>query len=90
MLHCHSSFINLTFMILEKNVYKIKSNTEVLRWLRLFENSRKLQTLEKSQRTSSKSTTARNVAFGKKQWLSANTDQKCKDKHSNQQTVLSC
>lgn len=51
MLHCHSSLINLALMIPEKNVYKIKSNTEALRWLRLFENSRILQTLEKSQRT---------------------------------------
>lgn len=65
MLHCHSSFINLALMIPENNIYKIKSNTAALRWLRLFENSRILQTLEKSQRTSSKSTTARNVAFGK-------------------------
>lgn len=67
MLHCQSSFINLTVMSQEKKGYKINSNTEALRQFRLFKNSRKLQTLEKThQISSSKTPTARNVAFWKK------------------------
>lgn len=49
-----------------KKVYKRNTTTEALRWFRLFKNNRKLQTLAKTQSiSSSKSATARNVAFWK-------------------------